>query len=225
MLGEYKYNRSTHQCFVLNRPLKEGEWYYSVILECGEDYKRRDYSVEGWTEPPEGAIGYWKKQMPIAGSKKLVLAPAEVLIDLLRQMEQFPDKAKIRYLLALMLMRKRLIRPASPMRAGTKSQKDESQLEVTDQPSVDPPSGNQASEQATRVETMIIEVIADGSQIEIPVATISKSESETLRDELNELLYCEAAEEQDAEEQDAEEQDAEEQDAQEQDAEQLHADQ
>ena len=36
------------------------------------------------------------------------------------------------------------------------------------------------------------EVIATGATIHIPICTISRTESETLRDELNALLYCEA---------------------------------
>jgi hypothetical protein len=167
MLGDYKVNRCTRQCHVQGRPLREGEWYYSVIIESGDDYQRHDYSAESWTEPPQNAIGWWKKRMPKADEKKMVLAPPEVLIDLLREMERFTEKAKSRYLLALMLMRKRLLRPAA--------------------------ENNDA-------KILVVEVVSDASQIEIPVCQISRSESETLRDELNALLYCEAASEAEDEE-------------------------
>ena len=170
MLGEYKVNRCTRQCHTLGRPLREGELYYSVVLESDEDYVRRDYSAESWTEPPEDAIGWWKCRMPTSDEKKLVLAPPEVLTDLLRQMENSPEKAKSRYLLALMLMRKKIVRPVDGKSAD-----------------VDPPSSGQ--------ERLRLEVLATGGTIEIPVCTISRSESETLRDELNTLLYCEAKEE------------------------------
>ena len=159
MLGEYKVNRCTRQCHVQGRPLREGEWYFSVILESGDDYQRRDYSAESWTEPPEDAIGWWKKRMPRADEKKMVLAPTEVLIDLLRQMEHFPNKAKSRYLLALMMMRKRILKPTT---------------------------------QSDDENVIVMNVVSDGSQIEVPVCQISRSESDTLRNELNELLYCEA---------------------------------
>ncbi|TWU44853.1 hypothetical protein Q31b_00230 [Novipirellula aureliae] len=158
MLGEYRVSRCTRQCFSLKRPLAEGEWYYSVVMESGDDFIRHDYSLESWQGPPEGAIGWWKNRMPRSDEKRLVLAPPEVLIDLLRQMAAFPEKAKTRYLLALMLMRKRLIRPAS------------NPLE----------------------QTMCVEVVADGSTIEVETVSITKSEAETLRLELNDLLYCEA---------------------------------
>ena len=112
MLGEYKVSRCSRQCHKLKRPLREGEWYYSVVLEADEEYERRDYSAEAWDGAPEGAVGFWKNQMPTADQRKLVLAPGEVLIGLLRQMADFPDKAKLRYLLSLMLLRKKIVQPA-----------------------------------------------------------------------------------------------------------------
>lgn len=165
MLGEYKVSRCSRHCHAQNRPLREGEWYYSVVLGSGEDCIRQDYSAESWTDPPEGTIGWWKNRMPTADEKKLVLAPAEVLIDLLRQMGEFPAKAKSRYLLALMLMRRKILRPAAVV-AGK------------------PPSP----------DLLRVEVLIDGSVIEVPTCEITRSESDALRDELNELLYCEADE-------------------------------
>lgn len=162
MLDGYKVNRCTRQCYALERPLREGEWYYSVVLPCDEDFERRDYSAEAWTGPPDDAIGWWKNRMPTEDERKLVLAPKEVLIDLLRQMADFPERAKSRYLLALMLMRKKIVK------------------ETTD------------GENPSDDETLRVEVIDDGSMLEVPVCPISRSESDTLREELNELLYCEA---------------------------------
>ena len=162
MLGEYKVSRCTRQCHHLKRPLREGEWYYSVVVECGDDFVRHDYSAEAWGEPPEDTVGWWKCRMPSSNEKKLVLAPVEVLTDLLRQMGSQPEKAKSRYLLALMLMRKRVIRHLD-------TAEDQEDL-------------------------LRIEVIATGSEIDIPVCVITRGESEQLREELDQLLYCEAEE-------------------------------
>ncbi|MEM8668801.1 MAG: hypothetical protein AAGG48_14875 [Planctomycetota bacterium] len=160
MLGEYKVGRCTRVCHAQSRPLREGEWYYSVVIEDDESFVRHDYSAESWSEPPEGAIGWWKSRMPSSDEKKLVLAPPEVLIDLLRQMESIPTRAKSRYLLALMLMRRKLLRPSSDATPSS--------------------------------DVLSLEVISDGSQIDVPVCEITRSEADTLREELNDLLYCEA---------------------------------
>ena len=165
MLGEYKVNRCTRQCYDLKRPLREGEWYYSVVLESGDEFVRRDYAEESWSDPPEGTVGWWKCRMPTSGQKKMVLAPVAVLTDLLCQMESQPGKAKSRYLLALMLMRKRVVRPL-----------DTGSVDADAEPS------------------LRLEVIATGTEIEVPVCVISRNESDSLRDELNSLLYCDAEE-------------------------------
>jgi hypothetical protein len=185
MLGEYKVNRCSRRCHALDRPLREGEWYYSVLLEAGEDYIRHDYSAESWKEPPAGAIGWWKQRMPTSGEKKLVLAPPEVLIDLLRQMERFPARAKSRYLLALMLMRRKLLRP----------------VPYDGVPLADAIDVNETANEGVSLHAKVlrVEVIADGSMIDVREVLINRSESESLREELNELLYCEAEPEVDPE--------------------------
>ena len=170
MLGEYKVGRCTRRCHALGRPLGEGEWYYSVILESGDDYARRDYSAESWSGPPEEAIGWWKAQMPTAEQKKMVLAPNEVLLDILRQMAGFPAKAKSRYLLALMLLRRKIVRVTEFAENASDENLSES------------------------MQTMNLEVLADGSTIEVAVCDISRGEANLLSDELNQLLYCEASE-------------------------------
>ncbi len=165
MLGEYKVGRCTRTCFLQQRPLREGETYYSVIIQEDEEFQRRDYSAEAWEGPPENATGHWKCRMPRSEERKLVLAPKEVLIDLLRQMEHFPNKAKPRYLLALTMLRKRILRLAS---------------------------GDENDDR--RGSVLRVQVVEDGSMIDVPICTISRSETDELLQQLNELLYCDAAE-------------------------------
>ena len=177
MIGEYKLNRSSRQCFLQKRPLKEGEWYYSVlILGEGDQFERRDYSIEAWQGPPEQAVGYWKCRMPLAGPKKMVLAPREVLVDLLRQMESVPEQSKTRYLLALLLLRRRYVRMADP--PGTT-------------PSPQAAEGENSA--AIEIPMLRLEVIDDGSTIDVPQCEIARSETESLSEALTELLYCEAS--------------------------------
>ncbi len=228
MLGEYKVNRCTRRCYAEDRPLREGEYYYSVVIESGDDYERRDYSASAWSAPPERAVGWWKNRMPKSTEKKVVLAPNEVLVDLLRQMAHFPDKAASRYLLALMLMRRKIVRPsnvspqdallaeetttaANEVSAGTPNQDSDEAIgdeKISDQETDDQntaentldlpiakSNGNALGNAADISDAMVVEVVADGSLIVIPSCRISRQQSETLRNELHELLYCEAEEE------------------------------
>ena len=170
MLSEYKVGRSTRRCWHLDRPLQPGEWYYSVVSEDDDEgvLTRRDYSAEAWQGPPEGALGWWKCRMPAAGAKKLKLAPDAVLVDLLRQAGgdgsgEASAGAAIRYLLALLLMRRRVIRPVET--AGAESDAD---------------------------DAMEFEVIGDGSTIRLTRCDVHPSQAHALGQQLTELLYCEA---------------------------------
>lgn len=166
---EYKLGRCSRQCYVEKRALADGEWYYSVVLDSEDEFVRRDYSAGAWQGPPEGAIGFWKCRMPAGDEKKTVLAPKAVLIDLLRQLGSFPEKAKTRYLLALMMVRRKIVKLL-------------------------PPDSNAGDETDDSIETMTVEVLDDGSQIEISVCEIARSETDSLTEALNEMLYCEASE-------------------------------
>ncbi|MCS7468547.1 hypothetical protein NZK35_17985 [Stieleria sp. ICT_E10.1] len=176
MLGEIKVGRCSRQCYREKRPLKEGEWYYSVVLQNDDDdYERRDYSAEGWEGPPDGSLGHWKCRMPVAGEKKLVLAPRAVLIGLLRQMEDLPEQAKTRYLLALILLRRRFVR-------------------VTTGPPLTANDPGTPDSETPGPKIMHLEVVDDGSTIDVAECQIAKSEAESLSESLSELLYCEASE-------------------------------
>ncbi len=164
MLADFKVNRCTRKCHALSRPLRDGEWYYSVVIENGEDLVRRDYSAESWTEPPEGTVGWWKGRMPLAGTRKLVLAPDPVLIDLLRGMGDAIERRPVRYLLALTLLRRRIVT-------------------LLDSKSEEPTPAS-----------LRLRVNADGSELEVTTCTISSRQTEELQTALQELLYCEAAE-------------------------------
>ncbi len=173
VLAEYKVNRCSRRCCVEERPLRDGEWYYSVVIQQGEDFVRRDYSSQAWTEPPEGAIGWWKGRMPEAGARKLVLAPDAVLVDLLRQMGDADDQGPLRFLLALTLLRRRVLRlqPTDPSKARTDGEG---------------PLGEQDA------KWMRLQVASDGSEIDVRQWQISRGQTESLSEALQELLYCEA---------------------------------
>ena len=165
MIGDYKVSRSTRQCSLQNRPLNEGEWYYSAVVDGDENVQRIDISDSAWEGPPEGCIGYWKCRIPEKGQQKLVAAPKAVLVNLLHQMEDSAhhegEHNKLRYLLALNLLRRRMVRLAD----------------------------SSASDAEPKMLAIIVD--SEGTLIEIPECQISRDESELLSEALSELLYCE----------------------------------
>jgi hypothetical protein len=111
---DYEIQRSTRCCAVTERKLEPGEEFYSVLVAEGAEMVRRDYSVEAWEGPPEGVIGWWKSRMPDASAKRMHWAPNDVMLEFFEQLESQPEKQDMRYVLALLLVRRRVMRLEEP---------------------------------------------------------------------------------------------------------------
>lgn len=188
MSDEYKVSRCSRRCHVEDRPLQEGEAYVSVLIDGADAYERRDYSAAAWSGPPDDTIGWWRSRMPTAGERKSerksVPAPKAVLIDLLTQMSESPEQGKIGYLLALLLLRRRVMRVVPAAEAGL------------DRPDARPgcDEASSAGDPADAPPAMRLEVIGDGRVIDVPVCEIGAGEAAALTEQLNALIYCDADE-------------------------------
>jgi hypothetical protein len=107
---DYEIQRCTRHCAVTGRELQPGETFYSTLTAEGAQVVRHDYSCEAWQGPPEGVLGWWKAHVPHRDAKKLHWAPNDVMLELLEGLELQPDKQDMRYVLALLLIRRRVVR-------------------------------------------------------------------------------------------------------------------
>ena len=110
MLMDYEVQRCTRHCAKTGRELQPGEVFYSTLLAEGAQVVRHDYSAEAWEGPPEKVLGWWKSQMPHRDAKRLHWAPNDVMLELLEELETQPDKQDMRYVLGLLLIRRRVVR-------------------------------------------------------------------------------------------------------------------
>src|SRR5690606_20148382 len=107
---DYEIQRCTRECATTGRQLEPGETFYSVLIVEGAQVVRRDYSPEAWEGPPEGVLGWWKSQMPSRDGNKLHWAPNDVMLHLLEELEAQAELSDMRYILALLLVRRRVVR-------------------------------------------------------------------------------------------------------------------
>lgn len=107
---DYEIQRCTRRCASTDRELAPGEEFYSALVRQGAELVRQDFSVEAWQGPPEGAVGSWKSQMPDPKAKRMSWAPNDVMLELFEQLEGDPAKADMRFVLALLLVRRRVVR-------------------------------------------------------------------------------------------------------------------
>jgi hypothetical protein len=107
---DFEVQRCTRHCTVTGRELRPGEAFYSTLAAEGATVVRRDYSLEAWQGPPEGILGWWKSRMPERNSKRLHWAPNDVMLELLESLADQEDRQDLRYVLALLLIRRRVVR-------------------------------------------------------------------------------------------------------------------
>ncbi len=84
--------------------------FYSALIVEGSNLVRHDYSTEAWHGPPEKAVGWWKSKLPPREGAQMHWAPNDVMLDLLEQLADDPARADMRYVLALLLVRRRVCR-------------------------------------------------------------------------------------------------------------------
>ncbi len=103
---------ATRRCCRTGRELKPGEVYYAALVRTDDGLERLDYAPEAWDGPPEGAIGYWRGRVPLPARRRRRIddATAFQLFEQLEHDSEDDRKRLVRYLLALHLMRRRILR-------------------------------------------------------------------------------------------------------------------
>jgi hypothetical protein len=107
---EYSISKATRRCSVSDRELEPGEDYVSAIKPDGDGVRRIDIAAAEWTGPGEDIVGWWRCRMPSQSERKLKPAPTGVLLDTLSELLEHPESQELAYLLALMLIRKRILK-------------------------------------------------------------------------------------------------------------------
>ncbi len=162
-MQDYAITKCTKKCAVSGRPLEPGENYVSVLLPDGEGVKRIDVAASAWTEPDAKVIGWWRSRMPNKAPKRLRPAPNGILLDTLSQLLECPGKESLSYLLALLLVRRRVLIDEEPF-DGTREEPQ---------------------------TCWALTCPADGRQWNVPVMAPSPDVLESLQQELNGLLFTE----------------------------------
>lgn len=138
----------------------------------GADVIRTDYSKDAWRGPSDIALGWWRSRIPEPAARKIKLAPNEVLMELFDQLIERPERKDMRYVLALLLLRRRVLR-----------------LEVSDDLS-EPPraqgSGNRSE------ETMAVYCPKRDASYVVSVVVPDNDRIDEIQQQLSELLIADA---------------------------------
>ena len=108
---DLKLHRPQATCTRTGRPFVAGEPFYSALVRADGGIQRIDVSAEAWTGPPDNTLGWWRSTHPTSEAVGQTLAPVDVLLDVLEELEGRAGEEPLRYLLALQLVRRRVLKP------------------------------------------------------------------------------------------------------------------
>jgi hypothetical protein len=108
----YDVARPGGKCAVSGREIAPGEKYMAALRETAEGFERLDVTRECWEKfDRTDLLGYWQATMPRPNEKKKVFVDDEVLCNLFERLAETtePLKLNFRFVLGLILIRKRLL--------------------------------------------------------------------------------------------------------------------
>jgi len=111
-MTDYQIQPNSRRCFASGRELKPGETCYSVLLEEGGAFLRREYSREAWQGPPPGSFSHWAGKVPSREQDRRPPVDDDMLLDCFTRLEGQTEPARVnfRYVLALLLMRRKKLK-------------------------------------------------------------------------------------------------------------------
>ncbi|MEM6797887.1 MAG: hypothetical protein AAF589_00090 [Planctomycetota bacterium] len=190
---DFEVQRCTRRCTRQDRPLAPGEVYYSVLLRDGSGVRRVDYSAEAWSAEATGASGpagsprsgaplaWWRSRMPADRGDGPKLAPNDVLLQLFDAWEHVDEKRDARYVLALLLVRRRVFRlgQAGPaLGDGAEA--------------ASPRRGTRGDSRDAAAELLVVDCPRRREAYRVPVADPGADRAAAIQAELNDLLYSES---------------------------------
>ncbi|MFO0880669.1 MAG: hypothetical protein U0840_25255 [Gemmataceae bacterium] len=119
-MTDYQIQATTRRCVVTGEEFRAGDRFYSVLMEEAGRFVRKDYSEKGWNGPPEGYLGFWKTRLAGATTPRRPPVDDEMLMDCFLRLEGQSEANRVafRYVLALLLIRRKRLRLEDTTREG-----------------------------------------------------------------------------------------------------------
>ena len=117
MAKEYEISKVTERCRCCRRELAPGEEIVATVRESGEEFVREDFCAACWDHEENrqhhDILAVWRSVVPRPEEKrKKLFVDDDLLINFFERLEGADEPAKVnfRFVLTLILMRKRLLK-------------------------------------------------------------------------------------------------------------------
>ena len=111
-MEEWLIEKSLGHCCGTGKEFEYAEEYFAALIETEEGLQRRDFCADYWNEKQPRVYCYWKTKRPNPDQKKNIFVDDEMLMAFFERLELENEQEKInfRFVLALVLMRKRRLK-------------------------------------------------------------------------------------------------------------------
>jgi hypothetical protein len=111
-MAEWEIDKSHEQCCGTGRRIEPGEEYFAALVETEEGLRRKDFCDKYWESEKPQVYCFWKTRLPEPNQKKQIFVDDEMLMAFFERLAEEIEQEKInfRFVLALILMRKRRLK-------------------------------------------------------------------------------------------------------------------
>ncbi len=112
-MADWEIKKTLGQCYETGREFALGEQYYAALVEIETgQLERRDYSADCWQRDKPAVYCFWKTKMPDSPQKKKLFIDDEMLMAFFERLAEETEQEKVnfRFVLTLVLMRKRKLK-------------------------------------------------------------------------------------------------------------------
>lgn len=115
MQADWEIKSRAHVCARTGREFQPGETFFTLLIRDGDGFRREDLSEEAWEARNDNIqpFSFWRSKYEPPAPPPPEPLPRDDAEGLLRRLvaENDPAYANVRYILALMLERKKMLRP------------------------------------------------------------------------------------------------------------------
>lgn len=121
-MDEWEIDKPLGQCCGTDKKIEPGEEYFAALVETNEGLSRRDFCADYWQQKKPDVFCHWKTRLPLPDQKKNVFVDDDMLMTFFERLEPETEQERInfRFVITLILMRKRRLKYDSSMTDGDK---------------------------------------------------------------------------------------------------------
>ncbi|MBN2020535.1 MAG: hypothetical protein JW749_09945 [Sedimentisphaerales bacterium] len=111
-MDEWVIDKPLGKCAATGKQIEPGEEYYATLVETEQGFARRDFCTDYWNQNKPRVFCYWKTRLPSPDQKKHLFIDDDMLMAFFERLatETEQEKVNFRFVLALVLMRRRRLK-------------------------------------------------------------------------------------------------------------------